>query len=101
MAYLLQILVVLVISPRIKLGADKQITQLTPYMMISPEQKCFFINESGFYSLTLSSKQPKAKEFKHWVTSKVLPSIRKYGYYDSKSNKLLIETENDLHCKVV
>ena len=35
--------------------------------------KCFFINESGFYSLILSSKQPKAKEFKHWVTSNVLP----------------------------
>ena len=63
--------------------------------------KCFFINESGFYSLILSSKQPKAREFKHWVTSKVLPSIRKKGYYDIKSNKLLIESEYDLHCKVV
>ena len=63
--------------------------------------KCFFINESGFYSLILSSKQPKALEFKRWVTSKVLPAIRKYGYYDSKSKRLLIETENDLHCKVV
>ena len=63
--------------------------------------KCFFINESGFYSLILSSKQPKAREFKHWVTSKVLPSIRKKGYYDIKSNKLIIESEYDLHCKVV
>ena len=34
-------------------------------------RKCFFINESGFYSLILSSKQPKTREFKHWVTSKV------------------------------
>ena len=63
--------------------------------------KCFFMNESGFYSLILSSKQPKAREFKHWVTSKALPSIRKKGYYDIKSNKLLIESEYDLHCKVV
>ena len=63
--------------------------------------KCLFINESGFYSLILSSKQPKAREFKHWVTSKVLPSIRKKGYYDIKSKKLLIESEYDLHCKVV
>ena len=62
--------------------------------------KCFFINESGFYSLILSSKQPKAKEFKHWVTSKVLPSIRKYGYYDSKSKRLLIDTENDFKCGI-
>ena len=39
------------------------------------------INESGLYSLILSSKLPKAKEFKHWVTSEVLPSIRKHGMY--------------------
>ena len=39
------------------------------------------INESGLYSLILSSKLPKAKEFKHWVTSEVLPSIRKDGGY--------------------
>lgn len=39
------------------------------------------INESGLYSLILSSKLPKAKEFKHWVTSEVLPSIRKHGAY--------------------
>ena len=59
--------------------------------------KCFFINESGLYSLILSSKQPKAIQFKHWVTSKVLPSIRKKGYYDIRSNKLIIESEFDLH----
>ena len=39
------------------------------------------INESGLYSLILSSKLPKAKEFKRWVTSEVLPSIRKHGTY--------------------
>lgn len=39
------------------------------------------INESGLYSLILSSKLPKAKEFKHWVTSEVLPNIRKTGSY--------------------
>lgn len=39
------------------------------------------INESGLYSLILSSKLPKAKEFKRWVTSEVLPSIRKTGGY--------------------
>ena len=40
-----------------------------------------WINESGLYSLILSSKLPSAKEFKHWVTSEVLPSIRKNGAY--------------------
>lgn len=39
------------------------------------------INESGLYSLVLSSKLPSAKEFKHWVTSEVLPAIRRDGVY--------------------
>lgn len=39
------------------------------------------INESGFYSLVLGSKLPNAKQFKHWVTSEVLPAIRKHGGY--------------------
>lgn len=42
-----------------------------------------FINESGVYSLIFSSKQERAKEFKHWVTSEVLPSIRKTGQYNA------------------
>lgn len=41
----------------------------------------WLINESGLYSLILSSKLPTAKKFKHWVTSEVLPSIRKTGMY--------------------
>ena len=44
-------------------------------------QNTTIINESGLYSLILSSKLPKAKEFKRWVTSEVLPSIRKHGAY--------------------
>ena len=40
-----------------------------------------YINESGLYSLILSSKLESAKRFKHWVTSEVLPSIRKQGGY--------------------
>lgn len=39
------------------------------------------INESGLYSLILGSKLPQAREFKHWVTSEVLPTIRKHGAY--------------------
>ena len=45
------------------------------------EQETTLINESGLYSLILSSKLPTAKEFKHWVTSEVLPAIRKTGEY--------------------
>ena len=45
------------------------------------KSKTIIINESGLYSLILSSKLPKAKEFKRWVTSEVLPAIRKYKVY--------------------
>ncbi len=45
------------------------------------QQKIMVINESGLYSLVLSSKMPKAKEFRRWVTSNVLPTIRKTGGY--------------------
>lgn len=41
----------------------------------------WLINESGLYSLIFSSKLPKAREFKHWVTSEILPTIRKHGAY--------------------
>ena len=44
-------------------------------------QNTAIINESGLYSLILSSKLPSAKAFKRWVTSEVLPSIRKHGGY--------------------
>lgn len=46
-----------------------------------PPRGLTFINESGLYSLILGSKLPSAKHFKHWITSDVLPSIRKHGAY--------------------
>ncbi len=45
------------------------------------KQQAIFINESGLYSLILSSKLPQAKAFKRWVTSEVLPQIRMTGGY--------------------
>ena len=44
-------------------------------------QKTILINESGLYSLILSSKLPNAKKFKRWVTAEVIPTIRKTGGY--------------------
>ena len=53
-----------------------------------------FINESGVYSLILSSKLPQAQEFKHWITSEVLPQIRETGGYipvqDGDDEKLIL-----------
>ena len=50
-----------------------------------------YINESGFYSLALQSKQPAAKSFKRWVTQEVLPSIRRHGSYGAPALTSLTE----------
>lgn len=56
--------------------------KLTERIVLSGQNReVIFINESGLYSLILSSKLPTAKKFKHWVTSEVLPSIRANGGY--------------------
>lgn len=64
------------------------------------------INESGLYSLVLSSKLPSAKKFKRWVTSEVLPALRKTGQYQMKElsgqelmAKALIEAQSVLAAK--
>lgn len=57
---------------------DKGVTEM---MTPGGKQNMVIINESGLYSLVLSSKLPAAKAFKRWVTSEVLPAIRKHGEY--------------------
>ena len=54
------------------------------------KSKAILINESGLYSLILSSKLPSAKKFKRWVTGEVLPSIRKTGSYGKPMSQLEI-----------
>ena len=75
----------------------------------SGTQEMTIINESSLYSLVLSSKLPTAKKFKRWVTSEVLPAIRKTGTYsmpkdypsalralaDSVEKVLILEVENE------
>lgn len=61
-------------------------------------QEMTIINESGVYSLVFASKLPSAKKFKHWVTSEVLPSIRKTGGYEVPTDpmaalKLMFEVQ--------
>ena len=56
------------------------------------------INESGVYALIFGSKMPNAKKFKHWVTSEILPTIRKTGTYSiaqSKPDSYMIENPAD------
>lgn len=64
---------------------DKGVTEL---MTPGGKQNVTIINESGLYSLILSSKIPTAKQFKRWVTSEVLPSIRKNGGYIAGQEQL-------------
>ena len=85
---------------------DKGVTKLvTP----GGTQDVIIINESGVYSLILSSKLPTAKKFRRWVTSEVLPSIRKTGGYalpkdypsalralaDAEERRMALEAENE------
>lgn len=62
---------------------DKQLIQKSQIAMLEniPNRGLIAINESGLYSLIISSKLPSAKRFKRWVTSEVLPDIRKHGGY--------------------
>ena len=64
----------------------------------SQNRKMVVINESGFYSLILRSDMPKAKQFKRWVTSEVLPQIRKTGGYIPIDEE---ESEQDILAKAL
>lgn len=59
-------------------ASDKGVTKCDT---LGGVQDLTVINESGLYALILSSKMPRAREFKHWVTSEILPSIRRHGLY--------------------
>ncbi|MBQ0062131.1 MAG: phage antirepressor KilAC domain-containing protein [Bacteroidales bacterium] len=68
---------------------------------IGRKQQSYFVNESGLYALILGSKLPKARRFKHWVTSEVLPQIRKTGGYipvqkEDDENTILVKAVNIL-----
>lgn len=72
------------------------------------EKHSTYINESGLYALVMGSKMKEAKQFKRWVTSVVLPSIRKNGHYsvhEHHTKKLtsciMITDEKSLHMKVI
>lgn len=61
--------------------SDDKTTTLIQGTGSNYKSKAVLINESGLYSLVLSSKLPTARKFRHWVTSEVLPSIRRHGLY--------------------
>ena len=68
----------------VKRHVDSEDRGVTEMVTPGGTQDVHIINESGLYSLILSSKLPTAKKFKRWVTSEVLPSIRKHGVYATR-----------------
>lgn len=62
-------------------NVDERDKRLCPVNSASGVQQTTVINESGLYSLIMSSKLPKAKDFRHWVTSEVLPTLARTGEY--------------------
>ena len=88
---------------------DKKVgvQNVTPYISDNLGRKQYptFINESGVYSLIFGSKLPTAKKFKHWVTSEVLPTLRKTGKYEIPKDpmsalKLIFEAQTQTNEKV-
>lgn len=69
------------ISDALKKHVDEEDKGVAKCDTLGGAQEMTVINESGFYSLVLRSKLPEAKKFKRWVTSEVLPQIRKTGGY--------------------
>lgn len=63
------------------------------FVQSGQNREMYIINESGLYSLILSSKLPKAKKFKRWVTNEILPEIRKTGIYKLKEGEPLTEKQ--------
>ena len=82
---------------------DKKVIQRSENTTLEiPNRGLTIINESGLYSLILSSKLPTVKAFKRWVTSEVLPSIRKTGNYIQKAEPYNIkEIVKETICQIV
>ena len=77
---------------------EDDVTKRDTIDSLGRKQHTSFINESGFYALVFSSKLPKAREFKHWVTSEVLPQIRNTGGYIPVSQQ---DDEKMILCKAL
>ncbi|WP_339165420.1 phage antirepressor KilAC domain-containing protein [Siminovitchia sp. FSL W7-1587] len=60
---------------------EKDVVSKHPLKTTGGIQQATFVNEDGLYDVILDSRKPEAKRFRKWVTSEVLPSIRKYGLY--------------------
>lgn len=89
------------VSDALKKRVDAEDKGIAKCDTLGGTQEMTIINESGLYSLILSSKLPNAKKFKKWVTGEVLPSLRKTGKYDSIEQQIqAIEDETEKNLKL-
>ncbi len=88
-------------SKAIQQHVDDEDKSTLPIRESAYETRAIVINESGLYSLILSSKLEQAKMFKRWVTSEVLPAIRKTGNYDMTSTELKLLAGKAEYCDEV
>ena len=73
---------------------DKDVISNHPLQTAGGLQQVTFINEDGLYDIVLDSRKPKAKKFRKWITSEVVPSIRKTGSYSVEQPKELSAAES-------
>lgn len=80
---------------------DKSVFQRSQFATLEiPNRGMTFVNESGLYSLIFGSKLDSAKQFKRWVTSEVLPAIRKTGKYVAQSESKVETMLEDMGCNM-
>ena len=77
-----------------KLDDDEKGTKV--FRTLEGPQKMMVINESGLYTLILRSNKPKARAFRKWVTSEVLPTIRRTGRYELQRNGMVLATDDPI-----
>ena len=75
---------------------DEEDKQTSGFTMGSHRYSMTVVNESGLYSLILSSKLDSARRFKRWVTGEILPAIRKNGHYELEQRTRKLENRNTL-----
>lgn len=73
---------------------DKDVISNHPLQTAGGLQQVTFVNEDGLYDIVLDSRKPKAKKFRKWITSEVVPSIRKTGSYSVEQPKELSAAES-------
>ena len=73
---------------------DKDVISNHPLQTAGGLQQVTFVNEDGLYDIVLDSRKPKAKKFRKWITSEVVPSIRKTGSYSVEQPKQLSAAES-------